>query len=240
MMKRAFRRLKSGKGSILFFIIAIMSVMIVLASAVYYSMIASRKQVEIRYGSEQSYQSAVSLNDIVTDYLNANSENAFVEAIINLAPNKTLTTTGSEEGGFAELAAGLGDYKVTITKLSGDSGDEKHVIKVEAEVVVDGESSVVTSIGEFTLSSKPYSFDRFFTSTGYAPNDVVMSGMNITSTMYLDNEYSQIGSSQSGNAGININERVSETTSITFHRDCILRAYIHTCPTATTILFVFV
>ena len=159
MMKRAFRRLKSGKGSILFFIIAIMSVMIVLASAVYYSMIASRKQVEIRYGSEQSYQSAVSLNDIVTDYLNANSENAFVEAIINLAPNKTLTTTGSEAGGFAELAAGLGDYRVTITKLSGDSGDEKHVIKIEAEVVVDGESSVVTSIGEFTLSSKPYSFD---------------------------------------------------------------------------------
>lgn len=208
MIKRAFMRLKSGKGSILFFIIAIMSVMIVLASAVYYSMIASRKQVEIRYGSEQSYQSAVSLNDIVTDYLNANSENAFVEAIINLAPNKTLTTTGSEEGGFAELAAGLGDYKVTITKLSGDSGDEKHVIKVEAEVVVDGESSVVTSIGEFTLSSKPYSFDRFFTSTGYAPNDVVMSGMKITSTMYLDNEYSQIGSSQSGNAGINIKAEV--------------------------------
>lgn len=212
MMKRAFLRLKSGKGSILFFIIAIMSVMIVLASAVYYSMIASRKQVEIRYGSEQSYQSAVSLNDIVTDYLNANSENAFVEAIINLDPDNEsknkLITTGSEEGGFAELAAGLGDYKVTITKLSGDSGDEKHVIKIEAEVVVDGESSVVTSIGEFTLSSKPYSFDRFFTSTGYAPNDVVMSGMTITSTMYLDNEYSQIGSSQSGNSGINIKAEV--------------------------------
>lgn len=212
MIKRAFLRLKSGKGSILFFIIAIMSVMIVLASAVYYSMIASRKQVEIRYGSEQSYQSAVSLNDIVTDYLNANSENAFVEAIINLDPDNEsknkLITTGSEEGGFAELAAGLGDYKVTITKLQGKSGDEKHVIKIEAEVVVDGESSVVTSIGEFTLSSKPYSFDRFFTSTGYAPNDVVMSGMNITSTMYLDNEYSQIGSSQSGNAGINIKAEI--------------------------------
>lgn len=204
MIKRAFLRLKAGKGSVLFFIIAIMSVMIVLASAVYYSTIASRKQVEIRYGSEQSYQSAVSLNDIVTDYLNANSENAFVEAVINLAPNKSLTTKGIDSNEFAELAAGLGDYKVTITKLSGDSGDEKHVIKVEAEVVVDGESSVVTSIGEFTLTSKPYSFDRFFTSTGYAPNDVVMSGMNITSTMYLDNEYSQIGSSQAGNSGINI------------------------------------
>ena len=37
MMKRALLRLKGGKGSVLFFIIAIMTVMIVLASAVYYS-----------------------------------------------------------------------------------------------------------------------------------------------------------------------------------------------------------
>ena len=68
MMKRALLRLKSGRGSVLFFIIAIMSVMIVLASAVYYSAVSARKQVEIRYGDEQSYQSAISLNDIVTEY----------------------------------------------------------------------------------------------------------------------------------------------------------------------------
>ena len=35
-----------------------------------------------------------------------------------------------------------------------------------------------------------------------------MSGMTVTSTMYLDNEYSQIGSSQSGNSGINIRAEV--------------------------------
>lgn len=61
MMKRALLRLKGGRGSVLFFIIAIMSIMIVLASAVYYSTVSARKQVEIRYGDEQSYQSAVHL-----------------------------------------------------------------------------------------------------------------------------------------------------------------------------------
>lgn len=211
MMKRALLRLKGGKGSVLFFIIAIMTVMIVLASAVYYSTISARAQVEIKYGSEQSYQSAVSLNDLVTEYLNTKTDDAFVDAIIALSPNKSLTTKGDGTDTFAELAGGLGDYKVTVTKLSGDSGDEKQTIKVETEVVVNGESSVVTSIGEFTLVSKPYSFDRFFTSTGYAPNDVVMSGMTITSTMYLDNEYSQIGASGAsggGNSGININAEV--------------------------------
>lgn len=33
--------------------------MIVLASAVYYSTVSARKQVEIEYGDEQSYQSAI-------------------------------------------------------------------------------------------------------------------------------------------------------------------------------------
>lgn len=208
MMKRALLRLKGGKGSVLFFIIAIMTVMIVLASAVYYSTISARAQVEIKYGNEQSYQSAVSLNDLVTEYLNTKTDDAFVDAIIALSPNKSLTTKGDGTDAFAELAGGLGDYKITVTKLSGDSGDEKQTIKVETEVLVNGETSTVTSIGEFTLVSKPYSFDRFFTSTGYAPNDVVMSGMTVTSTMYLDNEYSQIGSSQSGNSDINIRAEV--------------------------------
>lgn len=208
MMKRALLRLKSGRGSVLFFIIAVMSVMIVLASAVYYSAVSARKQVEIRYGDEQSYQSAISLNDIVTEYLNTKTEDAFVDAILALAPGSSLTTQGTGTDSFAKLAEGLGDYKVTVTKISGDSGDEKQTVKIETEVIVNGESSTVTSVGEFTLVSKPYSFDRFFTSTGYAPNDVVMSGMTVTSTMYLDNEYSQIGSSQSGNSGINIKAEV--------------------------------
>ena len=217
MMKRALLRLKSGRGSVLFFIIAIMSVMIVLASAVYYSAVSARKQVEIRYGDEQSYQSAISLNDIVTEYLNTKTEDAFVDAILALAPGSSLTTQGTGTDSFAKLAEGLGDYKVTVTKISGDSSDEKQTVKIETEVIVNGESSTVTSVGEFTLVSKPYSFDRFFTSTGYAPNDVVMSGMTITSTMYLDNEYSQIGSLQSGNSGINIKAEVISAGTLAFN-----------------------
>lgn len=211
MMKRALLRLKCGRGSVLFFIVAIMSVMIVLASAVYYSAVSARKQVEIRYGDEQSYQSAVSLNDLVTEYLNTKTEDAFVDAILALAPGSSLTTQGTGTDSFAKLAEGLGDYKVTVTKISGDSSDEKHTVKIETEVIVDGESSTVTSVGEFTLVSKPYSFDRFFTSTGYAPNDVFMSGMTITSTMYLDNEYSQIGGTGApgtGNSKINIEAEI--------------------------------
>lgn len=81
MMKRALLRLKGGKGSVLFFIIAIMSVMIVLASAVYYSTVSARKQVEIEYGDEQSYQSAIALNNIISDYITKKPNSDFVKTI---------------------------------------------------------------------------------------------------------------------------------------------------------------
>ena len=91
MMKRALLRLKGGKGSVLFFIIAIMSVMIVLASAVYYSTVSARKQVEIEYGDEQSYQSAIALNNIISDYITKKPNSDFVKTIAGMNPQIPLS-----------------------------------------------------------------------------------------------------------------------------------------------------
>ncbi len=200
MMKRAFRRLKSGKGSILFFIIAIMSVMIVLASAVYYSTISARQQVEIEYGNEQSYQSAIALNNLVSDYISKKPNSDFVKTIAGMKMNgETIVSTGAEGiEGFSELAPGLGDYKITVTKIADGAEKGTKVVRITTDVTVNGETSTITTVGEFKVTEEAYSFDRFFTSTGYAPNDVYMSGMEITSTMYLDNEYSQIGGNEGG------------------------------------------
>lgn len=200
MMKRAFRRLKSGKGSILFFIIAIMSVMIVLASAVYYSTISARQQVEIEYGNEQSYQSAIALNNLVSDYISKKPNSDFVKTIAGMKKNgETIVSTGAEGiEGFSELAPGLGDYKITVTKIKDGAEEGTKVVRITTDVTVNGETSTITTVGEFKVTEEAYSFDRFFTSTGYAPNDVYMSGMEITSTMYLDNEYSQIGGNTGG------------------------------------------
>lgn len=206
--KKALLRLKSGKGSVLFFIVALMTVLVVIASAVYYAVTSSKQQITVKYESEQAYQSALAVNDIITEYINTRTEDPFVDAILGLNKDETLTTTGSDGTGFSELAGGLGDYKITVKKIKGSGTDDLQTIQIETEVELDGEKSVVTTIGEFRLTSKPYSFDRFFTSTGYAPNDVIMSGMNVTSTMYLDNEYSQIGTTQGSNSFINIKAEI--------------------------------
>lgn len=200
MMKRALLRLKGGKGSVLFFIIAIMSVMIVLASAVYYSTVSARKQVEIEYGDEQSYQSAIALNNIISDYITKRPNSDFVKTIAGMKTNGETIVSTSADGieGFSELAPGLGDYKITVTKVADGTEEGTKVVRITTDVTVNGEKSTISTVGEFKVKEEAYNFDRFFTSTGYAPNDVYMSGMDITSTMYLDNEYSQVGGEQGG------------------------------------------
>ena len=182
MMKRALLRLKGGKGSVLFFIIAIMSVMIVLASAVYYSTVSARKQVEIEYGDEQSYQSAIALNNIISDYITKKPNSDFVKTIAGMKTNGETIVSTSADGieGFSELAPGLGDYKITVTKVADGTEEGTKVVRITTDVTVNGEKSTISTVGEFKVKEEAYNFDRFFTSTGYAPNDVYMSGMDIT------------------------------------------------------------
>ena len=67
---RSLFNLRKNKGSVLFLIVAIMSVMVILASALYYSLSTARRQVEVKYDSQQAYQSALALNDLVVNFIN--------------------------------------------------------------------------------------------------------------------------------------------------------------------------
>ena len=52
---RSLFNLRKNKGSVLFLVVAIMSVMVILASALYYSLSTARRQVEVKYDSQQAY-----------------------------------------------------------------------------------------------------------------------------------------------------------------------------------------
>lgn len=197
---RSLFNLRKNKGSVLFLVVAIMSVMVILASALYYSLSTARRQVEVKYDSQQAYQSALALNDLIVNFINIKNDDAFVQAIIDLNQNESLVTKSDDGSGFSELAAGLGNYKVTVNKVKGDASDEIHVLEIEVSIDVNGENSTISTIGEFKVKSKPYNFDRFFTSTGYAPNDVIFKNMKNAGTIYLDNEYTQFGSVIAGDS----------------------------------------
>lgn len=220
--KRALLRLGKSKGSVLFLVVAIMSVMVILASAVYYSVTSARKQVELKYDSEQSYQSALALNDMLSDYIGIKTNDSLVVSIIGLNENDELVTTSDDGTGFSELTGGLGDFKVTVKKLKGNAGDSVHILEIKTEVEVGGEKSVVTTIGEFSLQAKAYTFDRFFTSTGYAPNDVILNGIKSKSTMYLDNEFTQLGSSAGGD--LTVNGEIISAGTVAFYNPTMFQA----------------
>lgn len=210
---KALLNIKKSKGSVLFLVVAIMSVMVILASALYYSMSTARRQVEVKYDSQQAYQSALALNDFVVNFINIRNEDAFVQSIIDLEENGTLVTKSDDGSGFSELAGGLGDYKVTINKIEGKPNEEIHVLEIEVSIDVNGENSTISTIGEFKVQSKPYNFDRFFTSTGYAPNDVIFKNMkNDGETIYLDNEYTQFGGSGANDVTTKSAELISAGT----------------------------
>ncbi|MBQ8931493.1 MAG: hypothetical protein IJ045_03570, partial [Ruminiclostridium sp.] len=139
-----------------------------------------------------------------------------------LNQNESLVTKSDDGSGFSELAGGLGDYKVTINKVKGDAKDEIHVLEIEVSIDVNGENSTISTIGEFKVKSKPYNFDRFFTSTGYAPNDVIFKNMkNHGSTIFLDNEYTQFGGTGAGD--LTITAELISAGSVRFEAPTMLK-----------------
>lgn len=213
------KRLRSNKGSVLFFIVAIMSILVIIASAAYYAVNSAGKQVEVRRDSEQSYQSAVALVDLVSDFMEAKPNDAFVTEIVKLDPNKTLVTKSDDGSTFSPIAAGLGNYKITVEKVSVEG--TKHIVKITAEVEVDGATSILTAVGQLTegtSQSEGMKFDKFFASTGYTSNDVIMRGVqDMSEAVYMDNEYVEIGTTGYDNNKPNIGNDITVAGTLKFN-----------------------
>ncbi|MCH5324440.1 MAG: hypothetical protein J1E39_04430 [Eubacterium sp.] len=209
-------RLGKTKGSVLFFVIAIMSVLIIMASAVYYAVNSATQEVQIKYANEQAYQSAIAINDMVSDYIAADPGTQFISSAMALGAGESIVTN------INDLGAGIGNVKVTITKISGTS--DSAILSITTESEVNGQMQVVTSVGELTESqgeSKPASITRFFTSTGYVPNDTLFTSGEITSELYLDSEYTELaaqeGSTGTIGAGIDIRAGIVSAGSVRFN-----------------------
>ena len=70
------KKLLNKKGSVLFLVVVVMSILIVAASATFYIVNNQHSSVNVRYSSEQSYQTAVSVSDTVSKYIDG-----YLEAI---------------------------------------------------------------------------------------------------------------------------------------------------------------
>lgn len=184
-----FSNLKSKRGSVLFIVLLVMSVLVILAAAIYYTVAGQREQVVAEYSGEQAYQTALSVDNIVTSYIvNKKNSNPFKQKMIGLANGASFTTSGSE----VDLGTDLGACKITVTRISNTA------FKLITDVSVNEETARIERVLEMTTAVTPAGFDgRFFTSTGLCPNDTYLTGQTITSKTFFDNEFVMFASGSS-------------------------------------------
>ncbi len=194
-----FSNLKSKRGSVLFIVLLVMSVLIVLAAAVYYTVNNNYQHIVSDYEEKQSYQTALSVNNVIDSYISNNMGSAFVEKMIDLNVGDAIyssSTMGATQPDLQDFNAAisaynLGKFGITITKKQGEPTDTLHVFQIIVETELNGEKARTESWCTLDLGTIA-EFNRFFTSTGYTPQDVTISGTEVTSTMYLDNEYTRL------------------------------------------------
>lgn len=201
------KRLLNKKGSVLFLVLVVMSLLIIAASATYYVVNNQRSSVNIRYSSEQSYQTALSVSDTVSDYIDG-----YIQAI--LKSGLDLDSLGSDNvickmldmgtGSGASFTTkdldfkdiGMGDVKVVITKVKAEpatdgSGNTINTYEIATIADVNGETSTIKQYKQIITGPTEY-FTRFLTSTGGDPADVTFAAYRITSDAYFENEYTRI------------------------------------------------
>lgn len=197
-MKRFFKSIGKKRGSVLFMVLTIMSLMIVLASAVYFTVVSSQKTQLTDLYDEQAYQSALSVSDVLTQYLtHANSSDNLMKMVYGMTTAGDSITTGSNDfmafGGSEEQLSQVGAFKSTITYLGkhqDTSGND--VMEYDVSVTTnynDIEETVHTIMTFVEQKNAPPSFDRFFTATGYSTGDVYVEKGIIASNSFFDNEY---------------------------------------------------
>lgn len=195
------RRLLDKRGSVLFLVVVVMSILIIAASATYYIVNNQHSSVNVRYSSEQSYQTAVSVSKTVSDYIDGyisalcksgkemgKYKNTLVGKMLSMSTGTTNDITSS-----IPLDAGMGTAKVTIRKAkTTKKGDDTiHIFEITTDSVVNGEVVSITQVKEIVVGPTEY-FTRFLTSTGYHQEDVSITANEIISAAFFENEFTRL------------------------------------------------
>lgn len=216
-MKHALRKYLSPCGSALFMVVSTMAALIVLVTAMYMSVLSSRQVQYATFDQEQAYVTSTSVADIVTAYMadGKKSNSAIMKKVNTLKIGQTVSTNGNDFASLVESGTKddteIGAYSVDIQRLNDEtiSGTTWRIYDLAVTVHKNG---VVETTHTFVRSKdkEPNQMDvidRFFTSTGYLPNDVWISSVTTDSTLYCDNEYTIFSKDRyaSGDGDVNIN-----------------------------------
>lgn len=195
MLKLKLKQAFANKGSVMFIVLLVMTVMIVLASAAYYTVSANTASLENEYKDTQTYTSATAISKMVSSALRGGTT---TDAANNkLDDLQTMVSGLTNEGDFmmatgtTPVAGMFEDYTVKIT-YNGTSGNIA-TYTIETSVMYEGKTVTTSEVVTCSLVATPssLSFDRFFTSTGLCAGDVAICVEEITSSTFFDNAFTR-------------------------------------------------
>lgn len=220
-MKHRFRKYISKRGSALFMVLSVMTSLIVTCMAMYFSVVSSRRTQYAIFNQQQSYQSALSLNESLLGAIymgldgstNGEGFKELQKQMFKLQKGEKLTTSGN---GFSAFGVGtkededqVGAYTAEITMLGSVSGGNLYDIAVTA--MINGTQSIVRqqvvlgSEEEPPISSNPKL--PLFTSSGLVPTSSSIGMGAMYSDTFYDAEYTYLmpyGEQHGTNAQMNI------------------------------------
>lgn len=220
-MKHALRKYITPCGSALFMVVSTMAALIVLVTAMYMSVLSSRQVQYATFDQEQAYVTSTSIADAINAYLTGGNytNSAFTASVSDLKVGESLTTDGN---GFASLSSSgtnsdtpVGAYTVDIVRLPDEDRSGKTVFVYDVAVTVSVNDVIETTHTYITAETSTTGnnmdhVDRFFTATGYLPNDIWVGTVVSDSALYFDNEYAIVSehinsNSHGGDGDCNLN-----------------------------------
>lgn len=201
-MVHSIRKYLCNRGSALFMVLTTMTALMITCMAMYFAVVSSRSAGFAVFNQQQSFQSAVSVADMVIGDFNAIMSNSGASIEGTDVGKVILSTNGN---GFKSLTSNpsaaddadyIGAYDVTMTRLPDETIDNKKYLTVDIAVTssVSGVKEVYHQIVNIIEEDEtPPSKGKIFASTGYVPNDSFISRGHFYSDVYISNEDVVVG-----------------------------------------------
>lgn len=194
-----FRKYISNRGSALFMVISTMTALMITCMAMYFTVLSSRSAIYATFNQKQSYQSAVSIYEMILNDAQA-KDSALREKLLDMEEYDEIVAHGEDEL--------LGEYTVTIIRLPNqdEDGVTCNVFDIVVTTKVNGVSETVHSQTIFqppssiesVVSNPNVAISPTFAATGYVPNDVYLDRGRFRSDVYFDNEITYFGAYDNG------------------------------------------
>ena len=175
-------------------VISTMTALMITCMAMYFTVLASRSTLYATFNQKQSYQSAISIYEMILDDAQA-KDSAIRDKLLAMAEGNEIVAKGTDEL--------LGDYEITIKRLPSekDGAVTIDVFDIIIETKVKGVAETVHSQITYEPPTKDYeetsdpsvALAPTFAATGYVPNDVYLDKGHFRSDMYYDNEVTYFG-----------------------------------------------